>query len=582
MIPHSPAVADIRRRVLAEVRASPVLWDEYRRYRRSVLWRRLGYLVVALVAFGPGLMGLGGLLFLPCVPLFGMPPVAWREQAALLAQSACLTGLAISVGGAVRREVLQGSWLGIHALLPLPDGDYYRNQRSGLAAVAGMIALAYSSAPVILGWQHGFDAARWLMLAGLVGMQWLVFACVAGLSAFLLNETAAGVVGMILVLGGSFLGMPAAAMAGPADRFQPWIFAAMPASWVDGAFYEAVLRGRPDGWLFLIPVAVLAAMAVAVMRRGFELKELEFLPGNLVRAVPAAGLGYRPKPLGTLDPYDGPVEEPPTVNPRELVEAVRAADFVGHGRRHEAGWVDRLFAHWLTPREQAVSDLLTAGVPRWTSRWSWAALAFSGSIAFMAWPFLPRPSPDAAPQMLPGLACCVIFAFLPWAKFFHPVNTVGRVVAYALFPVGFRELTRVMLKTVALWLGLLAPFIAAWLTAFIVRTALPGDGVALAAAKVLYGYANLQAWMIVFYVSGQTDESACIWRMLPSIIARLLLFIAFLVSLPCLFVPDPSVSVPAAVVQPALSIGVWLYYRRIFHRRCVDLIPAGQGPARKR
>lgn len=333
--------------------------------------------------------------------------------------------------------------------------------------------------------------------------------------------------------------------------------------WLNHVYCYAWLGGDPWTWTLLLPVAAVFWTLPWSWRRiqnRFQLPEPLFAPT-------AGESDWEPNSFGEPPPQARPAERGITaVEDRILTRA-----FLGSEPWWATGgWYERLVARWLVSRERLLVELLLGSPPNWTAhfwkRLRLAALAvllvlllgqYGGWVLVAA---LIIGAPVALPitgSLWPGLRA----------------HSIGSIAAppFALLPVSFHELTRLLMKLSGLRLALGFPALAllaasvAWKWAIDPRltiTVLLKIGALLFAG--LPGVAVLQ----VSAVSNDTQRLR--WRSLPLLLLIILTLVGGAVAL---FLAETMLQglICVAVVTTAAWVLHWVY-GRAWARGRIDLV----------
>lgn len=452
----SPALErELRRRVRAEVRRSPVLEKEHRRNRSL---RR----PVDLSAFFSS-------LFLPAI--FIAPVLlAGRVHSALLAVT-----LAALAGAIVRANHLLGD---LHestellALLHLPirDEDYARRQwRKALRSSLWMIPILTVSFAIAAGSVRPSGQA-WAAGAAIGLLAWAATLSAAALLALRprlatrLAPFSLGGYGLAAVI----LFASKHAEAWLSTLSTGWLLLLPPAGWTTAALRGALLKAE-GAWLLLLAPAALLALALPFLARriirGFEVGDI--VTGPAVNAETAIEYALD-QHMAVQSEYDPELVESPELKPvrREelrrsipamMEERVRTRDFLEPVIWAPLGLLERIFGRLLDPRQSILAELLLQRPPSWTKRWK---IALAVTLAGIGASFVPGVAPGLL-FLFPIAAAMTAAPLLggAWPGIKWTTASGWVIPVFGVHPVDPRELLPVLWKGNALrwaaWLPLL-------------------------------------------------------------------------------------------------------------------------------
>jgi hypothetical protein len=464
-----------RRRVRQTLRAAPALWKEYRRSRPRWWRRSVPSHWLAVLAFA----GLSA----------GAVARLSAEQNHPEATLAVLAFWFVGTAGAGVPWILGKLYdpITVTALyhLPLPDEDIFRARWRAAWRAALAWAPVYSGVGLVLAGAFGTAWSAqlvWLLLPAVQFLLAMVLALhLAAWAPQFRRWCLAGYVGALALLFGS---PAAAAWLEPLVTSAPWI---PPFGWLNHCVARVLLHGDWLALALLLPIAALVAGATFSwqrLRASYHLAEPDCAPGADETSAhrPALGSG----------------------EPAELVRSL-----TGRGPAEtivEAGWVERLVFRWWTPRERVVAGFWTAPQPGW-----------SRSFRRLAWTFLP------------ALAALLLFAevhgFIVVLGIVLPLLTGAPLLGgawrglssrpaggrfspmYALYPIGFWEAFRVMLKANCLRLGLAVPFALALAAAAAWRLTGSVEPGLVAGLKAIALWLGLQPVVTTFRLAEATNDT---------------------------------------------------------------------------
>lgn len=562
----SPALErSVRGRVLAELRASPSLWREYRAQRKA---RRRNLRVPWLLR-----------LLLP-IGLFGMS-VTGRDHdlgwVVILSLALYATGSAFLRAGLLLHGLWGSTDLMVLSHLPVPEEDFFRFQWRKFVRASGWMLYAFVTyySMMALKLVGTVEAAGGAALLGV--LQWITLLGIASaLAAWRPRWKLLGV-GNAFCIAAVVLWIFRTTLA-QVDVAPGSFFVALPAGWVSIAFREGILNGsaRSLGWA---GPSVLGLLLVAAARRRlrqtYGVREIVFArpaaemllerevqselrqrrledPG--IARTPAEAQAVRADLLRSL----------PEVNEQKIRDgAFLAAPDVGRG-----GPLERLCARFLTPRERVVSELILGRPMAMSRRWRFALIVTAIGALMASAPSLPL----WFLLVPPGIFLFTLFDGGWWG--FRIIPCAGKFLPmHAAYPVEYREVSGVFFKLAAVrilaWLPLMLAMgtIGGW--RFPHLTAVDGFVFALKAAWTVLA---LQPVIVAArFSSGTNDTERLTFRgCFGLVIPAMLLGIPGLVAAVCQFaVPGPYALFGAAGMI-LFSAAFWAFYGRVY--RSVDLV----------
>lgn len=538
----------LKRRVRTEVRASPTLRQEYKHAQRGRRWwnfrvtpnfYRLVFWFVALNFLGRGLMPVGTVLAF--IWLWALAATFWwagRLQSTLYFAAELNLFHHLPITDA---EIFQVQWRKFYraALWPILDFAFL------YGALAYQLGAGWQSPAtgVLFGCLQGFFNIA--IATGLLGFgmrRWLP------VSALLLYVTAVGLL---------FFGSRLPGFVGLMSAAAYWI---PPAGWVHFALGLKVSSGAGHDWVpCLIAGTALAVFPIARRRleRNYQLTEGVFAQAFQFTATgEAAAL--------RLKDYGEQFAQPP----QDVSASIAARAFLDQLDWRKAGLVERIVARTLTEREQTIAEFLTAANPGWTK--SWRMMVLVGLALLIAMKVFSM-------QSVSGLAVITFIVVLlmggnqAW-RGFGPAAPVGLPPPlYALYPVGFFELHRTVLKIMLVRFLLFLPLLAGAAGLFITTLPANSSPILLKGGKLfLLGLAALPILAIMPFSAASNDSDR--WRFtIPALLYALLLVgcgVAFV------FVESLPVTGVTGLTGGLLSWAAPRLYGWRFNRNQFDLLPA--------
>ncbi|MGA2557508.1 MAG: hypothetical protein ABSG04_14675 [Verrucomicrobiota bacterium] len=526
-----------RQRVRAEVRASESLRKEWR-LARAAARRRWG--------IRPWMYRLGFLGFLMTSAVFARLVTVEYVVALILLWTLATTFFRASQ---FRSALYDDPRLIVFDYWPISDAAIFRAQWNRFLRGTWWTLLDFALGYFIL-LAHSGDS--WHALAGgvvLGAVQWVfIVAMAVCLVAFARPKYIAfpGILflaaSFVFLLGGG--GHP-----GVSAWLSNFAWCVPPAGWI----VQSLGVSNSSGLLHQVVPVVLSAAVLALAPIAFQRVRQGFLLSE-------------PRPA-----TDGRTPELIEFGQRQAQSAndVRAAiarrQFLAGLDWQNAGFLERLFSRHLNARERTVAEFLLAGNPGW-SAWLKGALPYSLVALVVLWLFgrSLMPTPGTLVVMVGAMAAVSMLAS---PRGFHLPREGGlQSPYYAVYPIGFGELTRVLLKvnltkTFVLLFCLLAVFMS--FGGF--QSLSVWDGLRWVALALV-----AQPLLVIATISPNTNDthtSGLAWL----IIALMLVLMG--AGATFYFAARWWVVAPAGILAAAISIFGLLLYGRAFNRSRFDLVP---------
>lgn len=245
--------------------------------------------------------------------------------------------------------------------------------------------------------------------------------------------------------------------------------------------------------------------------------------------------------------------------------ALRDGSFQFGLRWQTLGFAERAFAKLLSSRERLVAEFLTAANPCWTPgiKRILLALLLMPSIAWAGQRFLGQ----FTPLLIMPSAFLLLSAIGGWNGTAVSPGPGLQPPMYAHYPVGFAEMSRVILKVNLLRLCLVAPFVS---VAWILFAHLLELKVAFGGLKVVLCWTMLLPVFPLLSITPNTNDTRRFSLYAPaSVMAAAVLGagVAMVLSLELKFIAA------AFGVGITISSALLAWYARFFNRTRIDLIP---------
>ena len=472
----------------------------------------------------------------------------------------------------------QSLWTVLHAhpditalrLLPVPEETIFRWELQKFLRKTFMSLLDLATGFGVLGLFLRLSPTQWLAVPPIILLSWLTLMALTALCLLYVPRKVyrimAGSVmwfGFVLfitnqIVGKTFLNL--------LDRTAPDLNLLLPTGWAVSLFQLLLPEGRWSA-LLLVPVAfVIWSLKKSLnrMRNNFRFEEQIFpmvpdlVPGmdahDLMEASPAAQSSQR---LGLTD----------------IEEMVDSRLFLMPESWHQRGWYEKWLWNWLDAREKVLSDFVFPKGYAITAPWLKAVrnLVIAVAAAFA----IGVASPTGKLWILgTGLLITVLQALgqiLDVGVAFRPMFCSGvNIPVYAGFGIGYRELSRLLIKCSVAQLPLFIPFITVCGTLVAMMFDLPWQmGIIIGFKAGILLFATRFIFIMFAFSGGTNDSSKFRVRTLLLFGAITGLGLAFLgLGAAGLLVPTPVAWIfPAlAVLDAYVLFGIygWFYHANRF------------------
>lgn len=170
------------------------------------------------------------------------------------------------------------------------------------------------------------------------------------------------------------------------------------------------------------------------------------------------------------------------------------------------GWIEQIVAAWLSEEDEPVAEFMLAqNIGGWSKRWRVAALISATGVAITVLVPLP-PWVLFLPMVGAGLWAAPLFGGI-WPGFRGVPIFGGVIPTYAVFPVGYREISRVMFKANIVRVLAWAPLVVAYATALATRLGNnPRYGIVVG-VEVVVLVLTMQPVMVIGHFSSGTNDT---------------------------------------------------------------------------
>jgi hypothetical protein len=353
--------------------------------------------------------------------------------------------------------------------LPMTDREIAR--KTWLAAVTWFSAGLYPALLAFgyLAWAETVGPDGWCLALAIALGQWLVIVALGTMLAVYQPRFPCMTVLLLFVIAVPMYFYAGAPRLPVVARI---VYAATPAGWLNAVFKWAYLDGMAWGWWVLVPVGLVIATGSAGLGRlaaTYTIRELTVRPGSRVlahsnlwaAATESLDCWLFPGAYQRIDDLLGEKGAPLSEN--LAIRKIRERTFLSAATERRQGMVDRLVRRFLTQREANLLDFMTAEGSEWSYFYG---VCTATALVFVAMDWI---APDWRGKELSRFMPFVSFMLVTllhtmgwsWLAFCSPVVAGACVPRYALLPVGFDEVSRLMAKVACIRGPLLLPLVIA-------------------------------------------------------------------------------------------------------------------------
>ena len=552
----SPALERrLRQQARRELRASPLLWKDYRQHKAR-WWRRnrrlqssLGFVYVLALFFSAAVRSGRSLAVLTLIACYATGTALFRcksyyARATTGYDRAVLISLPVSDDEYIKHESrsLLRSWIGAFALFGVAYGVYaavYGKFWDNLAAV-----LLATTLQTLTGLSVGAVVTafkpKWSWISTIAPFYLLMVLCL-----YLPED--------------GLRSLWSATLVTPAG----WVAHGFAASF-DGA-------GSPERF-WLIPAFILSA-TLPLTLRVLQLRIASAL------APPDFAIGQAPGSDNSGDTEDDASRaEPintwqPTALDDQLHQESKGTDWA------QLGWIERLVAALLSSRELVVAEFMLANhLHSWSRKWRSAALiTLAGTALTLAAPPLP-PWLFFVPMIVAGSMCAPLFGG-SWIGFQGPLTSGFYLPAYAVFPLSYSEISWVMLKSNYARALTWAPLAIVYASALAHRLNHSYAYGAVIGVYIVLVIVALQPALIAGHFSAGTNDTKQIsWQTVLFLTCTLALLSIMLIATLMIFIASaPLFQLGTIMALFATSLLAWAAYKLLFERGRIDVLSRPRG-----
>jgi len=462
-------------------------------------------------------------------------------------------------------------------LLPVSDATIFRWELQKFLRKTLMSLLDLTVGFGVLGLLSALSPARWLAVPLVILLSWLMLLSLTALCVLYVSrktyQTFAGLLmafAFFVFIANSLVGAP---LLNFLDRAAPDLNLLLPTGWSVSLFQLLLPECRWTALLLLLPIGCIIGTlkySLNCMRNDFRFEE-QMLP-----VVPDLSPGMDADDL--MDEPGSPETSPAARSsqrpgPTEIEEMVESRRFLLPESWHQRGWLEQRLWNWLGAREKVLSDFLFPKGYAITAPWLQAVrnLAIAVAVAFALGPVSPTGKCWVLGIGLFITGLQALGQILNSGAAFRPMFCSGvNIPVYAGYGIGYRELSRLLIKCCMVQLPFFLPFITVcgMLVALMVDWPWQtGIVIGFKAGILLFGARFIT---IMFAFSGGTnDNSKFRVRTLMLFAAIISLGLAFLgLGAASLLVPAPSAWIfPGLAVLDAyvlFRVYGWFYHANRF------------------
>jgi hypothetical protein len=252
-------------------------------------------------------------------------------------------------------------------------------------------------------------------------------------------------------------------------------------------------------------------------------------------------------------------------SPGHASVAIQGRQFLAGFDWQTAGILERLFARFLNSRERTIAEFMLAGIPRWTAVFKRLFLIlFVAAVVF--WP-LRRLLSSISPAFLVIMGLSWVGGFVVSLRGFSlPPGSGLPSPYYAIYPIGFWELTRVVLKINLLKSSICLPYLLL-VCAFFggIQSSALGSGLKCIALAL-----TVQPLLVIGAISPNTNDTR---KPGLAFVVVALMLVMLGAGITFFFVATWWIVALAGFIMAALSVLELVLYGRWFNRSRFDLVP---------
>ena len=565
---HSPQFQkQLRRGVKKAIRESRELKKEYRRAKKFRTRTNLGWLVRGLFSFAFG-FGVFAITAATGHPTTGLALIALWTFAWIFFHAKNL-------------------WMALHdhfdipalRLLPVPEEVIFRWELQKFFRKAFMSLLDLAAGFGALGLFLKFTPGQWLAVPPIALLSWLTLMALTALCVIHVPRRTCQIItasffifGFVLLFANKITGK---ASLNFLDRTAPDLNLLLPTGWPVSLFQLLLPEGRWSVLLLVIPITlILWSLKYSLQRLQNDFRfEEQIVPvaPDLVPGVDAEDL----------------VEASPTVQSSQhlgltaIEEIVQSRQFLVPVPWHQSGWFEQRLWNWLGSREKALSEFLFPKGYAITT--PWLKILRNLVIAVVAALAVGLVSPTGKFWILGiGLfitVCQALALILGTGVAFRSMFCSGvNIPVYVGFGIGYRELSRLLIKCSVVQTPLFIPFIMICGMLVTGLSGLPWQvGIVISFKVSILLFATRFIFIMFAFSSGTNDSSKFRVRTLMLFVVIISLGLAFLgLGAAGLFVPNAPMAWILWVLAVLDAYALFGVYGWFYHANRFDLMAVPQ------
>jgi hypothetical protein len=496
---HSPAFEKaLRRRIKQTVAASPALRREARTVRRSRKEHSLALIFRVAISIG-------------------VAALAWfvgsktqHPATALAVVTLWMFFLLFTHTQRLLATLYGEGDLSALSLLPVTNATIFRWQFQKFVRRSGMSLLDLLCGLSAVAWWLDFPPLKWVAVPPIAALAWLTLLALGMLLAiyfpsfpYAVVSAIAPIMGLALFFAREYVGPPLLAML---DRAAPHLNAVLPIGWPVSLF-QLLLPER--SWLIallLLPTAaIIWTMSYSMGRLKSTYEFHEVVVGEAPDLVPeeAAAEAARSETSSTDQPFH--------IGVTAIEDIIRARHFMAGPQWRERGPFEGLLWRWLTVREKALAEFVFPDGFIITNGWKGIAKTFviTMVLALVAAYVFPL-----SRNWMLGIGLFItgfqaLGRMLDAGRAFQAIRCSGvNIPMYAVYPIGYRELGRLLMK----YATVQAPALLAFTVfASVVTTAVIKQPVAMGAiigCKLAVLVVGARAFALALSFSSNTNDTS--------------------------------------------------------------------------
>jgi len=444
---HSPTFEkSLRQEVRRAVRASPQLKREFRNANR----RRTHYSL--------GVLARPALCLLLTMAVWRLAGEEQPVQSSLALIALWTFGLLFYQAGSLLTFLYSAPDLPALSVLPLEGPTVFRWEFQKFFRRSCWVSVDVMLGCIVLALLHDFTFVKWLALLPIASLAWLMSLSLAALLAARWPHFPYPMISLvlwILVIAALVLrGFIGPILLELLHRCAPWILLILPTGWPVSLLEMLFDAKHAPNLGLLVPIALVLITlksSLARLRCHYDFAETtlpeppDLMPDVEMESPPIEAYATFPRRAG----------------PTEIEEIVRSRQFLTQPRWQKRGWLERLLWRWLNARERNLLEMVFAEGPVLSKPWLkvFRMLLIGALATLVVMKFAPAFTAWVLAGSLFMAACRTLVVLLGAGLPFRPVPCGGvNIPFHAGFPVGFRELTRVLVKYAAVQLPALIAF----------------------------------------------------------------------------------------------------------------------------